>query len=889
MTTERVDIVVTDKVSSEPAKKLRQIASEALKADKAVDRLKMAIADVDATALTRLANASAKLTNAQAREVSATARLENARARMIGETNKAALSSQRLASEQARTEAATERAAQAASRARSALIAEEAASLRLAAAKRREAAAQDTAASAANRAATASRRASRTAGLAAHQTQNLIFQVQDVVVGLASGQKPLTVMLQQGAQIQGVFGPGTGVIGILRGVVQATAAMVAPFLPVLAVVGVVAAGFGILTNEIAGTTDVAVGFGDVVKASIQLAAESISQFLAPAVAVIAPYFTAAYNFIIDATRTVVNSILGAFVGTYNAIKGLWGEDFPIIFEAAWKTAFNAYLSGIELVTRGVINIFSTQINAIVGLFTGGYNAVVNVWNLLPAAFERLGALAMNGLITVVETGVRGIIQALDSVLTFIGSAAELVGAQNPFADLLDPGNINLDEYRRAVAPVGPSISQTITDSFTEAFNRDYATGIRDAIDLSPYRQEISAEARGAADIIETAYRDAFSTDFAGGAFNAIRERSIEIARERIAAEEEANGTTGRGNAKLSTKQKLLNDIMQPLVDYRENTAALNELLAEGAITLGQYNEGLASLALVQGLRDVDSSLVGTPFAEEAAIDEIRVAEQERLNIVQQALEARIISEQEAADRIVAINRQAAVDMRAAHTASQSAILTGASDTFGSLAEAAKGFAGEQSAAYKVLFAASKAFAIADSIIKIQQGIANALALPFPANIPAIAAVAAQGASIIANIQAVAGLGFKQGGYTGDMGVNDVAGVVHGKEFVFDAAATSRIGVGNLERMRRGDDAPQQAYKADNSVSLGINVNVQNYGANKEFEVQQISETDVVIIARDVAKEVVQKETPSVVSAEMANPNSRVSRALGQNTNAQRRR
>lgn len=46
-------------------------------------------------------------------------------------------------------------------------------------------------------------------------------------------------------------------------------------------------------------------------------------------------------------------------------------------------------------------------------------------------------------------------------------------------------------------------------------------------------------------------------------------------------------------------------------------------------------------------------------------------------------------------------------------------------------------------------------------------------------------------------------GFREGGYTGGGGVNDVAGVVHGKEYVFDAAATARIGVGNLESLRKG--------------------------------------------------------------------------------------
>lgn len=62
--------------------------------------------------------------------------------------------------------------------------------------------------------------------------------------------------------------------------------------------------------------------------------------------------------------------------------------------------------------------------------------------------------------------------------------------------------------------------------------------------------------------------------------------------------------------------------------------------------------------------------------------------------------------------------------------------------------------GKQSAAYKVMFAAQKGFAIAQSMIAIQQGIAQAASLPFPTNLPAMATVAAQTASIVSNIQSV---------------------------------------------------------------------------------------------------------------------------------------
>lgn len=74
--------------------------------------------------------------------------------------------------------------------------------------------------------------------------------------------------------------------------------------------------------------------------------------------------------------------------------------------------------------------------------------------------------------------------------------------------------------------------------------------------------------------------------------------------------------------------------------------------------------------------------------------------------------------------------------------------------FDELAKTIESFGGRQTAAYKAMFAASKAMAIATSAIKIQQGIAEALALPWPANLAAIASVVAAAASIMSTIQSI---------------------------------------------------------------------------------------------------------------------------------------
>ncbi|MDC5298095.1 tape measure protein [Acinetobacter baumannii] len=111
--------------------------------------------------------------------------------------------------------------------------------------------------------------------------------------------------------------------------------------------------------------------------------------------------------------------------------------------------------------------------------------------------------------------------------------------------------------------------------------------------------------------------------------------------------------------------------------------------------------------------------------------------------------------------------------------------------------------GEQSKAYKIMFAADKAYAIAAAGIAIQQNIAAASKAGFPLNLPLIAGAVAQGASIIANIRAIKDQGFADGGYTGSGGKYQPAGIVHKGEVVWSQEDIKRWGgVGLVEKMRK---------------------------------------------------------------------------------------
>ncbi len=177
----------------------------------------------------------------------------------------------------------------------------------------------------------------------------------------------------------------------------------------------------------------------------------------------------------------------------------------------------------------------------------------------------------------------------------------------------------------------------------------------------------------------------------------------------------------------------------------------------------------------------------------------------------------------------------------ARHAAQIVQLRNYSDLFGNMADVAGAFAGKQSGIFKVMFAASKAFSIAESIIKIQQGIANAAALPFPANIGAMATVASTTAGIVSTIK---------GTNLQGMAHNGISSVPNEGTWLLDKG----------ERVYTNDSAKQldqmysavMAGKSGQSSPANVVVNLIE-DASRAGTVEQSNDGDMVTLDVRVAK------------------------------------
>lgn len=289
----------------------------------------------------------------------------------------------------------------------------------------------------------------------------------------------------------------------------------------------------------------------------------------------------------------------------------------------------------------------------------------------------------------------------------------------------------------------------------------------------------------------------------------------------------------------------------------------------------QRQQQIAQLSADIKQVDIDAKAQLNPY--QSQIDQINQQEATRLGIIQTAREQDLINEQQYQDMKTQIQQAGEQARTNLANANYSLLLQSSADFLGQMANGLAQSKGEQSNAYKAMFALSKAFSIAQASINLWTAVSQAMALPFPANIPFAAKALAEGTAILGNIQSIAGTGFATGGYVKGAGTGQSDSInarLSNGEYVMTRQATSRYR-DTLDSMNRGT-----ATAGITGSTPEMKVNIANYGG-EQIRVQKGLTADEVRI-------IIGEEVPNVNSREFSNPYSKTNKAFRGSYDANRK-
>lgn len=262
-------------------------------------------------------------------------------------------------------------------------------------------------------------------GLTATEGLNFSRQMSDIGVTAAMGMNPLMIAIQQGPQILDVFQQaaertGTTVKAVAAEMAAAWMAALAPFLPIIAAIGIaiagVAAAWGLATR------DMNKQVGDNID-HLKLTERQLDRLKEKGT---------------DTGITMGDSFRGLGTTIKEYFTDAFGEQLDWLSDK-WS-GFMDYLAAHAL--DGVKNI--------VGPFVGALFAIEAVWKDLPSIFADVAITAANGVIGIVEMMVNKVIQNINLISGLINNAAASVGFGEVFGDVgtADFGRIG-NEYAGA--------------------------------------------------------------------------------------------------------------------------------------------------------------------------------------------------------------------------------------------------------------------------------------------------------------------------------------------------------------------------------------------------------------------------------------------------------
>jgi tape measure domain-containing protein len=362
---------------------------------------------------------------------------------------------------------------------------------------------------------------------------------------------------------------------------------------------------------------------------------------------------------------------------------------------------------------------------------------------------------------------------------------------------------------------------------------DYTKNIKEAAKADKEAESASKKAAKARDQNSDAIADAkLKTE----------QLRLELANLK-AGTDEASGATSRysiESARLAAQQQL----------NKEATKEQVEALAQQILAQKQITDQIAQQGRLEAQKKEAQGFVKQQAFDAASpLEQIDIEEQAKIAKLEEYRNLELISLQEFEATKNNIIKQAADERAAIELARNSMILSASSDFFGGMADLTGAFAGEQSGAYKALFAISKGFAIANAALQLQTAIANASALPWPANFPAIAQAVALGGQIASNIAGVNYGGAREFGGPVDAGKMYRVGE-GGKPEVFQS--------GGKNFMIPGDGGKVIPNDQIGGGGFSQSVQVHNYSGENVQTKTSMDGKQLEVVIGEVAKQISQR-------------------------------
>lgn len=203
--------------------------------------------------------------------------------------------------------------------------------------------------------------------MAAMQRANLVFQLNDIAVSLASGMNPLMVAIQQGSQISQIYGGQGGVVAALRETGEMAGRTASRFGRWGAVLAPLAIGLGHIKNEAEAALRSSVTWGEVMTATFQTIWEGLNNTFGPAVSTLLEPLIYAFEQLktaaVDVAELVINSFRAA------------GADIAFVWDQLPNIVGGAFI--------GAANIAIDHLNKLVNASKEAVNQIIDAFNKIP--------------------------------------------------------------------------------------------------------------------------------------------------------------------------------------------------------------------------------------------------------------------------------------------------------------------------------------------------------------------------------------------------------------------------------------------------------------------------------------------------------------------------